>query len=339
LEDNPESRNGLVRNDKKCKSRIVQRIHDAQLQYVKGEETAYDIWKSLKDVFETKGMTSRVMLKTKLLSLKHQPSEETLSEHFLKFDKIVRELEGTGCIMDDTDKVCHLHLSMSAEYEMTVTALRTLPEKDQKLAMVKNHLLEEETKRMTVRRIMRPKVNTDTVTVLASRKSFQQSKWKEEEGPSSFPFNCYNCGMKGHKRRYCRKPAQYSGNHHGSHHSGNQQSGRLNNGSNYGGRFHGNRQDGNKSQTNWRNQGGSAQCAEKASSEGGAGNPYTFIAETGNNESYLSTKKTITWVLDSGATDHLVKEDTHMVNKYELPVLTMIHIAKNDIYWHTQRAT
>jgi hypothetical protein len=93
------------------------------------------------------------MLKTKLLSLKHRPSEETLSEHFLKFDKIIRELEGTDCIVDNTDKVCHLYLSMSAEYELTVTALRTLPEKDQKLAMVMNRLLEEETKRMTVRRI------------------------------------------------------------------------------------------------------------------------------------------------------------------------------------------
>jgi hypothetical protein len=212
---------------------------------------------------------------------------------------------------------------MSAEYEMTVTALRALPEKDQKLAMVKNRLLEEETKRMIVRRFMRPKVNTDTVTALASHKHFQQSKWKEE-GASSFPFNCYNRGMKGHKRRYCRKPAQYSGN---------QQSGRLNNGSNYGGqRFHGNRRDGNKFQPKWRNQRGSAQCTEKASSEGGAGIPYTFVAETGNSEAYLSTKKNITWVLDSGSTDHLVKEDTHVVNKYELPVPTKTHIAKIDNY-------
>jgi hypothetical protein len=40
----------------------------------------------------------------------------------------------------------------------------------------------------------------------------------------------------------------------------------------------------------------------------------------------------ITWVLDSGATDHLVKEDTHVVNKYELSVPTKIHIAKNYNY-------
>jgi hypothetical protein len=146
LEENPELGNGLVRNDKKCKSRIIQRIEDAQLEYVKGQETAYDVWNNLQDVFEKKGMTSKVMLKMKLLSLKHQPSEETLSEYFLKFDEIIRELGGTGCIMNDTDKVCHLYLSMSDEYEMTVTALRTLPERNQKLAMVKCELLEEEAK-------------------------------------------------------------------------------------------------------------------------------------------------------------------------------------------------
>jgi hypothetical protein len=113
LEEYPEPENGeaaavqTARNDKKCKSRRVQGIQDAQLEYVKVQENAGDVWKSLQDVFETKGMTSRVMLRTKLSSLKHQPSSETLSEHFLKFDKIIRELEGTGCIMDETENVCH----------------------------------------------------------------------------------------------------------------------------------------------------------------------------------------------------------------------------------------
>jgi hypothetical protein len=97
LEENPESRNGVVQNDKKCKSRIIQRIQDAQLKYVKGQETAYDVWKNLQYVFEKKGTTRRVMLKMKLLSLKHQPSMEILGEHFFKFDKTIRELERTGC--------------------------------------------------------------------------------------------------------------------------------------------------------------------------------------------------------------------------------------------------
>jgi hypothetical protein len=52
------------------------------------------------------------MMKTKLLSLKHKPSEETLDTHFLKFDKIMRELEGNDCFIDETDKVCHLYMTM-----------------------------------------------------------------------------------------------------------------------------------------------------------------------------------------------------------------------------------
>jgi hypothetical protein len=37
LEENLESGNGLVRNDKKCKSKIIQRMQDALLEYIKGQ--------------------------------------------------------------------------------------------------------------------------------------------------------------------------------------------------------------------------------------------------------------------------------------------------------------
>jgi hypothetical protein len=47
---------------------------------------------------------------------------------------------------------------------------------------------------------------------------------------------------------------------------------------------------------------------------------------------YLGAKKNITWVLDSVSTDHLVKENTHTMNKYKLSVPTKIHIAKNNNY-------
>jgi hypothetical protein len=80
------------------------------------------------------------------------------------------------------------------------------------------------------------------------------------------------------------------------------------------------------------NQEGSAQCTEKASSEGGDGNPHTFLAETGNSKVCLSATKDTTWVMDSGATDHLVREDTDVINKYKLSVATKIYIAKNNNY-------
>jgi hypothetical protein len=42
------------------------------------------------------------------------------------------------------------------------------------------------------------------------------------------------------------------------------------------------------------NEEGSAQCTEKASSEGGAGNPYTFFAQTGNVKMCLGANKDTT---------------------------------------------
>jgi hypothetical protein len=165
---------------------------------------------------------------------------------------------------------------------------------------------------------MKSKVNTDIVTTFTSHKNYQQSKWKEE-GASPFPYNCYNCGKKGHKRSKCRKLAKFNGNQHSS----GQYSGGCHSENIYGE---------NISTVVIRNQEGSVQCTEKVSGEGEASNTYVFIAETDNSKVYLSTKKNITWVLDSGARDHLVKEDTQVVNKYELPVPTKIHITKNNNY-------
>jgi hypothetical protein len=82
------ARNGPIRNDKKSKSRRLQRRDPTGM--LKGQKSAYDAWKRLQDVFEKKGKTSKVMLKTKLPNLKHQTSVETSSEQFLKFVKIVR---------------------------------------------------------------------------------------------------------------------------------------------------------------------------------------------------------------------------------------------------------
>jgi hypothetical protein len=128
-----------------------------------------------------------------------------------------------------------------------------------------------------------------------------------------------------------RKFAKFSG-HYRNQHGNGQYSGGCHSGNIYGNHFHGSHQGGNKYQRRWMNQEGSVQCTEKTSSEGGTGNPYTFFAETGNNKACLSANKDATWVIDCGATDHLVKEDTYVINKCKLSVSTKIHIVKNNNY-------
>jgi hypothetical protein len=96
----------------------------------------------------------------------------------------------------------------------------------------------------------------------------------------------------------------------------------------------GSHQDRNKLQPRRSTHKGSAHCTEKSSSEGKATNLYTFIADTTkhNSEVCLSANQNTTWVLDSRVTDHLVKEDTPVLNKYELSIPPKIHIAKNNNY-------
>ncbi|KMQ83135.1 copia protein [Lasius niger] len=99
------------RSDRKCKSQIVQRIADSHLEYVKDEETAHGIWSVLSSTFERKGIANQLRLRKTLLTMKYSTSE-TMGNHFLKFDKLIRELRSTGAKLEDTDVVCHLLLTM-----------------------------------------------------------------------------------------------------------------------------------------------------------------------------------------------------------------------------------
>jgi hypothetical protein len=70
-----------------------------------------------------------------------------MSTHFLNFDKLIRELKSTGAMVEQTDVVCHLLLTLPSEYDAVVTALETLSPDLLKISFVKNRLLDEEAKR------------------------------------------------------------------------------------------------------------------------------------------------------------------------------------------------
>lgn len=70
----------------------------------------------------------------------HYITTETIAAHFLKFDKLIRELKSTGATLEKTDVVCHLLLIMPEKYNMVVTALKTLSSKQLTLNFVKTRL-------------------------------------------------------------------------------------------------------------------------------------------------------------------------------------------------------
>lgn len=60
----------IIQNDKKCKNYIVQMIEDMQLEYIKGFATSFEMWDNLKNIFQGKGLSSKLFLKKRLLMMK-----------------------------------------------------------------------------------------------------------------------------------------------------------------------------------------------------------------------------------------------------------------------------
>jgi hypothetical protein len=168
--------------------------------------------------------------------------------------------------------------------------------------MVKNKLLEEESKRIMKTNILKQEFKSYTVTAFSSHRNDQQSNRKRNEDISQFPYNCYTCGMRGHKRNNCRKQAKYKGNYRGDHHNGNIYSDNI------------------SMEVN---------MTERSSNQEGEMEREVSITR---KRPQVEEEKPVyiqcllrlpskvcsstTWVIDSGATDHLVKENTPVINKY-----------------------
>ncbi|KAF2888791.1 hypothetical protein ILUMI_17382 [Ignelater luminosus] len=103
---------------------------NSHLEYAKGKKNSYELWSSLCNVFERNGIVSQLSIRKSLLTMKFDSTNDTLANHFLKFDNSIRDLRSTGATLEEIDIVCHLLLTMPNEYEVVVTALETLLKED-----------------------------------------------------------------------------------------------------------------------------------------------------------------------------------------------------------------
>jgi transposase InsO family protein len=182
------------KKNRKCKSLIIQAIADSHLECVKDRRTPKEMWDTLQHIFERKGVASQLYLRKKLLMMKLDTTEN-LGAHFLKFDKIIRELKSTGATVEETDAVCHLLLTLPASFDSVITALETISSEKLSMEFVKSRLLDVEIKRK----------NSDESSDGAreDNTAFASS--------SRFKFKCYNCGEVGHKKAECRmKPTRFN---------------------------------------------------------------------------------------------------------------------------------
>lgn len=196
--------NELEKRDRKCRSQIIQRVADSHLEYVKDCDSAHAIWSVLIETFERKSIASQLLLRKKLLLMKFHPNRETMANHLLAFDKVIRELRATGAKLEETDLVCHLLLTMPVEFNHVVTAIETLSAKNLTIGFVKNRLMDEEAKRLDFGKKRQIPLEPSNAFSVRSNK-FNSTKDTPKGGGNNFKIKCHKCGDYGHKRADCRK--------------------------------------------------------------------------------------------------------------------------------------
>lgn len=204
--DTAEDEEKMRLREKKCKSILVQCIHDSQLEYIKDKKEAKAIFDALKAVFERKSVAGQLLLRKRLLTMKYIDGNE-MSQHFLKFDRCVRELKSIGATMEEIDIVCHLLLTLPSSFDNLVTAIETIDPVNLSIDFVKSRILDEFQKRPN------GVVTTESADSVAMNAGRNKPKGK-----------CFNCGKPGHFQSECRAPKNDEKNNF----SGNRNTGRAN---------------------------------------------------------------------------------------------------------------
>lgn len=188
--ENPDEEMKIRMREKKCKSILVQCIHDSQLEYIKDKKYAKDIFDSLKAVFERTSVAGQLLLRKRLLTMKYADGED-MQKHFLTFDKNVRDIKSIGATMEEIDIVCHLLLTLPKSFDTLVTATETIDPENLTLQFVKSRILDEFEKRSCAGNI---KTSNDSVAMNSSRHKVK----------------CYKCGKIGHYQSQCRTQVEKS---------------------------------------------------------------------------------------------------------------------------------
>lgn len=126
-------------------------------------------------------------LSKQLLAMKFDENYD-INDHFLKFDKNVRDLKAIGATMEEVDIVCHLLLTLPKFFDNLITALETIDPANLSLEFVKSRILDENSKRNA------------TKSNGGSRLSNESSAMYMKNASKII---CYHCGKAGHIKLKC----------------------------------------------------------------------------------------------------------------------------------------
>lgn len=257
-------------DEKKCKTAIVRSTHDSQLETIKDKKTAKEMIDALKAIFERKSVAGQLLLRKQLLTLRFIESG-TMSDHFMVFERMIRDLKSAGANIEEMYIVCHLLLTMPKSFDNLVTALETMEHDKLTVEFVKSRLMDE-----------------------ANKKKPGNSKVNEATAMNA-KVVCHFCLKEGHYKSQCRKLKMQTKSKNSSHSKQNT------NFKNY--------EKANANQAEIETSDDSLLCAfemENAEIDKTSNDAHCVYSERSENQREIDKNKQIKFILDSGATEHMV---------------------------------
>ncbi|KAK8931256.1 hypothetical protein KSP39_PZI016816 [Platanthera zijinensis] len=102
--------------------RVLICVADQVLFNIGTEETTVGLWEKLERLYLAKSVTTRLLLKQRLYTLKMQEGGN-LQEHFNVFNGLLSQLHVVGSKVEEEDKTLLLLTSLPASYKHMVTTL------------------------------------------------------------------------------------------------------------------------------------------------------------------------------------------------------------------------
>lgn len=298
------------KRENKCKSLLVQCIDDTQIDLIQDKQTAYSMWNALKERYEKKGIPGQIMLRKRLMSLKVKEDDD-LEDFIKQFDDIIRQLKVTGADISEKDQIYTILLALPQSYETVVTILENLPDNELTLDVVKTKLRSE----------------------VDRRKASCNKIGRNDSKPTAFFVNpmikCYFCGEKGHLKRHCSKFLEMVSNRRGnsSYQPINRFKHQMPNRGNYKTRGNGGR---NQIRSNSSNRGRESNIVTRNQEDESEEKSICFMADTHKHSELDTVSDNITFIIDSGCTDHLVNNKNYFIDLLMLEEPINIVVAKSN---------
>lgn len=201
IAENAEAARKWAEKDQKALATILLGVSSTEICHAKNANHAKEPWDNLNQVYAPRGISTKVSLMKRLLSLKMQP-EEGMQQHLSNFFDLSDKLTelGMNTLPDEVRSIILLN-DLPDEYEMFTVAIENRDELP-KVEILKTKLIEEE-----LRIKGKQKEESSHAANVAKPHSKHllkplSSNDESRKGPNN-KIKCHYCHKKGHKISNC----------------------------------------------------------------------------------------------------------------------------------------